>query len=151
MEIFTLEKIENNVELISKIKSCDWVAVNLLSELLEKHTFHDVLGAGELFLLNDEGNVVSFCTLTDIDCIDDKSLCPWVGFVYTSPEYRGKRYSQQIMKVAEGYAKKQGYKKVFLATDHVGFYEKYGYEFLEIRKDIYGEDSRVYFKNLIHK
>ena len=35
-----------------------------------------------------------------------------------------------------------------LATDHIGFYEKYGFVYKENRPDTGGEDSRIYYKQL---
>jgi len=36
--------------------------------------------------------------------------------------------------------------RVYLATDHIGLYEKYGFEYFENRVSVYGEDSRVYVR-----
>ena len=40
-------------------------------------------------------------------------------------------------------AGEHGAKQVYVCTDHVGLYEKYGYAYVENRVSIYGEDSRV--------
>lgn len=128
----------------NKIAECDWRAAVFLAELLEKETFHNVLGEGTLFILTDKDNIVSFLTLTHKDCIDDDSIFPWIGFVFTSPEYRGKRCAGQVIAHACNAAAAQGYDSVYLATDHVGLYEKYGFAFLEERTDIYDENSRIY-------
>ena len=45
-------------------------------------------------------------------------------------------------------AKKDGYKTVYIATDHIGLYEKYGFSYSESRTDIYNEESRIYFKEI---
>ena len=44
-------------------------------------------------------------------------------------------------------AKQSGYENVYISTDHVGLYEKYGFEFVGTIKTIYGGESRVYRKN----
>ena len=135
-------------EWIEKIRACDWSAAKFLADLLEQNRFHKTLGSGGLFIMSDGERLVSFCTLTEKDCIDDESLFPWIGFVFTVPEYRGNRYSGELIAHACAEAKKQNYDKVWLATDHIGFYEKYGFEYTESRTDIYGEESRVYCKQL---
>ena len=96
----------------------------------------------------DSEKLVSFCTLTQRDCIKDNSFFPWVGFVFTAPDYRGKRYSGEVIEAACKRALRQGFDKVYLATDHIGLYEKYGFTYLESRTDIYGEESRIYFRKL---
>ena len=112
---------------IEKIGSCDWGAAKYLAVLLKDGRFETVLGTGgKLFLLCDGDELVSFVTLTHQDCIDDIRLFPWLGFVFTAPEYRGHRYSEQIISHACEEARRQGHEKVYLATDHIGFYEKYG-------------------------
>lgn len=133
---------------IEKIRACKWGAAKFLADLLEQNRFHTVLGKGSLFIMADGDELVSFCTLTEKDCVDDITLFPWIGFVFTAPEYRGKRYSGKIIEHTCAQAEKQGYDKVYLATDHIGLYEKYGFAYLESRIDIYNEESRIYCRKL---
>lgn len=148
MEVVDLLQTPHQEALISKIGQGDWGAAKLLAKLLQENTFQKTLGGGTVYLLMDEENVVSFVTLTRQDCIADEILYPWLGFFYTFPAYRGHRYGGQLLEYAANEAKKQGFEQVYLATDHVGLYEKYGFNYLENRIDMYGEDSRIYAKNL---
>lgn len=134
--------------LIEKIGKADWGAAHLLARILKEGSFYRLLGDGTLYLLMDGDNPVSFVTLTQQDCVDDKTLSPWLGFVYTYPEYRGHRYSETLLSLASEEARKQGHRKVYLATDHVGLYEKYGFTYWESRIDIYKEECRIYIRNL---
>ena len=45
-------------------------------------------------------------------------------------------------------AKNRGDKTVYISTNEIGLYEKYGFEFYGILKDIDAQDSRVYKKDL---
>ncbi len=105
-------------------------------------------GEGELFVMLDGENLVSFLTLTKQDVVIDESMYPWIGFVFTVPEFRGHRYSEKLMNHAEEVAKCKGFDKVYVATDHIGLYEKFGYEYLENRIGYWGDDNRVLCKNL---
>lgn len=147
MEIFDYFSTEQR-SWIDKIRVCDWGAAKFLADLLEQNKFHNVLGNGSLFIMADGDKLVSFCTLTCRDCIKDDALFPWVGFVFTAPDYRGKRYSGEVIEAACKRALRQGFDKVYLATDHIGLYEKYGFTYMESRTDIYGEESRIYFRKL---
>ncbi len=147
MEIFDYFSNEQH-NWIDKIRVCNWGAAKFLADLLDKNTFHTVLGNGSLFIMADGERLVSFCTLTGRDCIKDDDLFPWIGFVFTAPEYRGKRYSGDVIEAACKRALRQGFDKVYLATDHVGLYENYGFIYMESRTDIYGEESRIYYKEL---
>lgn len=137
---------ENKSLLIAEIRKCDWGAAKFLADILEQNRFEELLGGGELFVLMDGDKIVSYCTLTKNDCVKDDTLYPWIGFLFTVPEYRGHRYSEQVIDKAYVTAIEQGHKGVYLATDHVGLYEKYGFIYLETRVDIYDEESRIYYR-----
>ncbi|MBQ8787591.1 MAG: GNAT family N-acetyltransferase [Oscillospiraceae bacterium] len=148
MEIFDYFSNEQR-SWIDKIRVCEWSAAKFLADLLEQNTFHKSLGNGSLFIMADGEKLVSFCTLTHRDCIKDDNLFPWIGFVFTAPDYREKRYSSEVIEAACSRASRQGFDKVYLATDHVGLYEKYGFIYMESRTDIYGEESRIYCRQLM--
>ena len=134
---------------LRQIKSCSWGAAKFLAKLLEEGRFHALLGSdGKLFLLTHGQTLVSFATLTAQDCVDDKAMTPWIGFVHTAPEYRGSRRAGLVIDHACAQAAKQGATQVYIATDHIGVYEKYGFAYLENRVDIYSEDSRIYVRAL---
>lgn len=61
-------------------------------DLLSNGTFFDATGEkSKVLLLTDEDRLVSFCTYAEKDDIQPTNLTPWMGFVYTFPEYRGHR------------------------------------------------------------
>ena len=144
MQILDLHNINKQKQWIDRIRACDWNAAKFLANLLEQDKFHEMLGEGNLFLLAEEEDIVAFCTLTQKDCVDDDSLFPWICFVFTSPDYRGNRYSGVVIDYACNRAIEQGFDTVYLATDHIGLYEKYGFTYVESRMDIYNEMSRIY-------
>lgn len=146
MEILELKTINEQKVWADRIRLCDWGAAKLLADLIEQDKFHELLGVGSLFIMADGEKLVSFCTLTQRDCIKDDTLFPWIGFVFTAPEYRGNRYSGKLIEYACNKAKEQDYKKLYIATDHIGLYEKYGFTYIESRTDIYGEEARIYYR-----
>lgn len=149
MKIIDYFESDNQPALKAKIGECDWSAARFLVELLDKGTFDEMLGGwGHIFLLMDGENLVSFLTLTGQDAVRDESLTPWVGFVFTSPEYRGHRHAGRLLAHAEKVAAEKGYRKLYIGSDHVGLYEKYGYTYQENRVDIWGDDMRVLYKDL---
>lgn len=149
MKILEYFETENPAHWLRAIKSCSWGAAKFLAKLLEEDRFHALLGCdGKLFLLIHGDKLVSFATLTAQDCVDDKTLTPWIGFVHTAPAHRGSRRAGLVIDHACAQAAMQGAKQVYIATDHMGVYEKYGFVYLENRVDIYGEDSRIYVRAL---
>lgn len=148
MEIIDFFKSDRAEYWLSEIKKGDWRAIPTLVRLIEENTFHNELGDGTLLLLTKGEKLVSFVTFAEKDCIDDKAFSPWIGFVYTFPEYRGHRYVGKLIRRCEEIAAEKALPRIYICTDHVGLYEKYGYTYMESRVDIYGGDSRIYFKNI---
>ncbi len=133
---------------LEKIGESDWRAGKYLYELLKTENLKTHVGeSAELLMLTEGKELISFCTLAEKDEIPT-DLTPWIGFVYTFPNYRGKRHVGRLLGHAERLAKKGGAKNVYISTDHIGLYEKYGYEFFEMAKTQEGDDSRIYVKRL---
>lgn len=149
MEIVSYFESDRKEALIAQIAQCDWSAARFLLCLLRENTFDATLGGwGELYLLMDGEKLVSFLTFTGQDAVRDESLTPWIGFVFTAPEYRGHRHAGTLIRHAESAAAAKGYDKMYIATDHIGLYEKYGYTYQESRIDCWGHEMRVLVKSL---
>ena len=142
-------KAENQAYWMEQIKASDWGAGQFLYELLRDNKLKEMCGEEtEVLLLAEDEKLIAFGTLAEKDDIQPTDLTPWVGFVYTFPEYRGNRFAGELLTYAEELAAKTGKEYVYISTNHIGLYEKYGYEFWEMQKDIGGEDSRVYRKKV---
>ncbi|WP_318677381.1 GNAT family N-acetyltransferase [Treponema sp.] len=149
MEIIEFFTCDNQDHWLSEIKKSDWEAAQLLYELLSKGTFKDTVGVASLvFLLTDGDSLVSFCTFSTFDDVQPTDLTPWIGFVYTFPEYRGHHYVGRLIEHIENIATAMEKEYIYISTDKDGLYEKYGYDFFKFLKDIHGEDSRIYRKKL---
>ncbi|MBO5387197.1 MAG: GNAT family N-acetyltransferase [Lachnospiraceae bacterium] len=149
MEIIEFFSTDNKEYWLSKIKECDWGAGQYLEKLLREEKLKQLVGESTMVLMLVDGDkLVSFCTFAEKDDIQPTDLTPWIGWVYTFPDYRGKRYAGKLLGHAEALAKEAGIKNIYISTNHIGLYEKYGYEFFQVMKDIEGEDSRVYVRNL---
>lgn len=149
MEIIEYFSTDNKEYWLSKIKESDWGAGQYLHELLKKQKLKQLVGEDtKVLMLVDGEKLVSFCTLAEKDDIQPTDLTPWIGWVYTFPDYRGNRYVGKLLSHAEGLAREAGVENIYISTNHIGLYEKYGYEFYKIMKDVDGEDSRVYKRHL---
>ncbi|MBE5939676.1 MAG: GNAT family N-acetyltransferase [Lachnospiraceae bacterium] len=149
MEIIEYFSADNKEHWLSKIKESDWGAGQYLHELLKNQQLKELTGEStKVLMLVDGENLVSFCTFAEKDDIQPTDLTPWIGWVYTFPEYRGNHYSGKLLGYAETLAVEDGIKAIYISTNHEGLYEKYGYKFFKVMKDIEGEDSRVYVRHL---
>ncbi len=149
MEIKEFSRLDDKAFWLAQIGKCDWSAGRYLYELLRDNRLKDVCGESTIVpMLIDGERLVSFCTLAEQDDLEPSGLTPWIGFIYTFPEYRGHRYAGRLLEYAEKIAANAGAEYVYISTGHTGLYEKYGYEFSETRRDKSGEDSRVYRKEI---
>jgi len=130
MKIIEYFSSDNKENWLSQLAKCEWRPGSWLGELLADNEVQEVTGQGTIVpLLTDGDKLVSFCTLAPLDEIQPTELTPWIGFVYTSPEYRGRHCAGQLLDYAESIAAVMGKEYVYISTDHTGLYEKYGYEF----------------------
>lgn len=151
MKIIEYFTSDNQDHWLEEIRKSDWGAGQYLYTLLKEGTLKELVGQTALvpMLIEEETQkLVSFCTFAPLDDIQPTTLSPWIGFVYTFPEYRGHRYVGRLLAYAESLATIMGKEYVYISTGETGLYEKYGYEFFDFLKDIGGEDSRVYRKAL---
>ena len=127
MEILSYFETKNPAWWLRKIGECDWTGGQYLYDLLREGKFHDLTGASsQLLLLVDGSSLASFCTYAERDDIPDSDLTPWMGFVYTFPAYRGRQIMGKLIRRVKELARADGKDAVYIATDHVGLYEKYG-------------------------
>lgn len=149
MKIISFYKNDRQHHWLEEIEKCSWRAGKYLHEILTNGTFYDLTGAdSELLLLTEGDDLVSFCTFAEKDEIASSEYSPWVGFVYTFPKYRGHRYMGLLFEKIENLAKEQNINSVYVSTDQIGLYEKYGFEYIKDMETIYGDISRVYVKLL---
>ncbi|MGN1343079.1 MAG: GNAT family N-acetyltransferase, partial [Traorella sp.] len=104
-----------------------------------------------LFMLIDQDQLISYCTYAPFDDIQPTDLTPWIGFVYTFEKYRGHHYAGLLIEYVESLAMIMQKKAIYISTNHIGLYEKYGYTFFRIEKDINHHDSRIYRKILTNE
>ncbi len=134
---------------LEEIKKSDWGAGAFLHELISNGTFFETVGEGsKVLLLIDGDELISFCTYAQKDDIQPTELTPWIGFVYTFPEHRGHRYMGLLFEEIERLAKEEHIREVYISTNHIGLYEKYGCEYRTQMNDMNGELSRVYVKKI---
>lgn len=134
---------------LDELGRCDWDAGVMLHRILKNGEFFDTLGErSEALLLTRGDELLSFCTYAEKDDIQPTDLTPWIGFVFTFPEHRGKHLAGLLIAEAERRAGEEGFRETHISTEHEGLYEKYGYKFLTMMDDVSGVPSRVYVKEL---
>ena len=97
------------------------------------------------YLCLDGDRIVGGLGVIENDFHDRKDLAPNVCAVYTEPDCRGRGIAGTLLDLALDDMRSKGISPLYLVTDHVGFYERYGWEFLcVVRGEDRAETSRLY-------
>ncbi len=96
----------------------------------------------------DDKRIVAGLGIIENDFHDRKDLTPNICAVYTEEKYRGKGIAGMLLNVAVQDMKNKGVSPIYLITDHVGFYERYGWEFLCM---VQGNDEPEMTRMYIHR
>ena len=145
MEILSFYEAKNPEWWLRQIGGSDWTAGQYLHTLLREDRFRGLYGdSSQVLLLADGSRLAAFCTLAERDDIPDTDRTPWIGFVYTFPEYRGRRLMGKLISRAKELARAEGKDTAYISTDHEGLYEKYGAVYESEARDRRGGDTRIY-------
>ena len=82
------------------------------------------------YLCLDGERIVGGMGVIENDFHDRKDLAPNVCAVYTEEAYRGQGIAGKLLNLVVEDQKAKGITPIYLVTDHNGFYERYGWEFL---------------------
>lgn len=97
------------------------------------------------YLCLDGDRIVGGLGVIENDFHDRKDLTPNICGVYTEPECRGRGIAGHLLAMAVEDLRRTGTSPVYLLTDHTGFYERYGWEFLcMVQGNGEAEPSRMY-------
>ena len=100
------------------------------------------------FLCLDGEQIVGGLGVIENDFHDRKDLTPNVCAVYTEESHRCKGIAGNLLNMAVEDLRAKGISPAYLITDHTGFYERYGWEFLcMVQGDGEPDMTRMY----IHK
>ena len=97
------------------------------------------------YLCLDGEKIVAGMGVIENDFHDRKDLTPNVCAVYTEEEYRCKGIAGRLLNMVVEDMKSKGITPIYLVTDHISFYERYGWEFLcMVQGDGEPEMTRMY-------
>jgi len=98
------------------------------------------------YLCMDGDSIIAGLGVIENDFHARKDLSPNICAVYTEEPYRGRGIAGRLLNFAVEDLRTKGISPVYLVTNHAGFYEKYGWEFLcMVQGDGEPEKSRMYF------
>jgi len=112
---------------------CSWKAGKSLANQMRSRSFQEwervFVAVGQTAAAPDGTSVTiaGYCTFAKTDCLPDQPYSPYIGYVFVDEPFRGQRLSERLIHACLQYARQLGYEKVYLISDHVNLYEKYGF------------------------
>ncbi len=103
------------------------------------------------YLLMKQDEIIGCYGLITNDFISRQDLYPWLCALFVEGKERGNEYGKELLLHGRHEAALLGYKKIYLATDHISYYEKYSWYYIATGFHPWGAESRIYESNTINK
>jgi GNAT superfamily N-acetyltransferase len=108
------------------------------------HSIHARNNLPQWYLLKKQEEIIGCAGLITNDFISRGDLYPWLCALFIDKKHRGNAYATLLIDQAKKDAKKGGFDYLYLSTGHIGYYEKYGFEYIGLGYHPWGETSRIY-------
>ena len=143
--------IQENMERFEEFVSSFWEQWGNESNMMfyKDCMAHSASSAGDLpsfYIAMEDEKIIGTYALLRNDLVSRQDLSPWLACLYVDPSFRGKSIGSKLLAHAVQEASRKGYETLYLTTDHIGYYEKYGWTKLGNCYDLFGNLSSVYQK-----
>lgn len=116
--------------------------------LLYKDCIRNSIGAPQplpqWYLLEKEGDIIGCAGLITNDFISRMDLYPWLCALYIDENHRGNGYASLLIDRTKDDTRQMGFTHLNLCTDHIGYYEKFGFSYIGQGYHPWHETSRIY-------
>jgi len=104
-------------------------------------TLNDELPKLRALIIND--TVIGLYEINAKDGIDDEEYTPYLANVFVREEYRHQGFGTILIKDSIKYTKELGYETLYLHSRHENYYEKYGFQLIDVVKTEHG-NKRIF-------
>lgn len=96
------------------------------------------------YILLKENEIVGGFSLLTNDFVSRGDLWPYLSALYVEETERGKALGSMLLEHGRKEAYKLGFRKVYLCTDHINYYEKYGWKCIGEGYHPWNEKTNIY-------
>lgn len=107
----------------------------------------DSLPQGYMMIRNN--CIIGYAGLIKKEEIVRDDLSPWISPLLIHPAKRGNEYGGELLRHVREEAGKLGFIKLYLTTNHIGYYEKYGFREFGLSIFTWGAPTKIYTVNAI--
>jgi len=142
-------KVEKDSELWQQLtdyaENCSWIVGRHIAGMLRENRFEDW---ESIFAALSGDKIIGYCTFLKTDYYPENRYSPWISSIFVDEKYRGNRVSQKMIEVVIEYAKSQSFGRVYIPSDMIGFYEKYGFSKIDELVNYDGDVDHIFAKDI---
>ena len=98
----------------------------------------------DAYIAVEDGKIVGGYTLAIKELLYSQDRGLWIATLYMDPAFRGKHLSPILIEHARRRGGELGYEKIYLATEHTNYYEKYGFYTIGPDACAWGEPTQMF-------
>ena len=139
MKIFDIKEKQEYLREVAELTQNEWGSKELSKQEYEEKvslkidkikSLWDDVRYCKLLLIEDE-TLIGFISMFPTDGEERQDLTPWYATMYVKKEYRGKGFSKILNDAILEEARKRGFEKLYLKSELVNYYEKFGAKYIE--------------------
>ena len=115
-----------------------WIKKHMRTVLEEEGPIPDA------FIAVEDGKIVGGYTLAIKELLYETETGLWIATLYMDPAFRGKHLSPILIEHARRRGGALGYDKIYLASEHTNYYEKYGFYTIGPDACAWGEPTQMF-------
>lgn len=147
LKIYNIQEKEEFLEEVAILTQKELGQQNLSKEEFDKKVYKKIETIKsnfsnpnycKLILVDEDENnstLIGFISIFEHDGDEKLDLSPWYATMFIKKEFRGMRYSKLLNDAILKEARNRGFSKLYLKTDLVNYYEKFGAVFIENLKN----------------
>ena len=147
MEFTAITKKSEITKALLDILKNEWQEAYVwLADVIDKWSLTDL---PQIIVATENKEIIGYYSLVAHELVkNDYGYTPWLGTLFIRKKHRGNKYSPILIEDACQRVKNMEYSSLFLATEHINYYEKFGFK--QIGSGIYewGTPTKFYRKTL---